>query len=158
MESYIWPKYIWRYYPQCLLERSYSHNVHLSDIAVLKIFFPYFLHNSLSNRLMNKILLSPKTCIWLYSNQINLCFSFPPKVEKSQIANSLSSSDHLQEQTYIQAPSYIQTQNFVNTAPSPIYCRTSPNASGYVPVSQPLHKKGSLRNGDVLKRSRVQTT
>ncbi|XP_018576084.1 IQ motif and SEC7 domain-containing protein 1 isoform X2 [Anoplophora glabripennis] len=84
--------------------------------------------------------------------------SFPPKMERSQIVNSLGSSDHIQEQTYIQAPSFIQSQNFGNPAPSPIYCRASPNTSGYVSVPQPLHKKGSLRNGDVLKRSRVQTT
>ncbi|KAJ8911054.1 hypothetical protein NQ315_015108 [Exocentrus adspersus] len=87
-----------------------------------------------------------------------LCFSFPPKMERSQIVNSLGSSDHIQEQTYIQAPNFLQSQNFGNPAPSPIYCRSSPNSSGYVSVPQPLHKKGSLRNGDVLKRSRVQTT
>ncbi|KAJ8970016.1 hypothetical protein NQ314_001445 [Rhamnusium bicolor] len=86
------------------------------------------------------------------------CFSFPPKMERSQIVNPLGSSDHIQEQTYIQAPGFVQSQNYGNPAPSPIYCRSSPNTSGYVSVAQPLHKKGSLRNGDVLKRSRVQTT
>ncbi|KAG5896008.1 hypothetical protein JTB14_007573 [Gonioctena quinquepunctata] len=83
--------------------------------------------------------------------------SFPPKMERSQIVNSLGSSEHIQEQTYIQAPSFVQSQNYANTSPSQIYCRSSPSSSGYVSVSQP-HKKGSLRNGDVLKRSRVQTT
>ncbi|KAJ3639806.1 hypothetical protein Zmor_003142 [Zophobas morio] len=87
--------------------------------------------------------------------------SFPPKMERSQIVNSMGSSDHIQEQTYIQAPSFVQAQNYSTPTPSPIYARTSPNNSTYVNVSQPLqplHKKGSLRNGDVLKRSRVQTT
>lgn len=65
---------------------------------------------------------------------------------------------HTKEQTYIQAPSYIQTQNYATPTTSSMYVRTSPNNSGYVTVSQQLHKKGSLRNGDVLKRSRVQTT
>ncbi|XP_028139153.1 IQ motif and SEC7 domain-containing protein 1 isoform X1 [Diabrotica virgifera virgifera] len=83
--------------------------------------------------------------------------SFPPKMERSQIVNSMGSSDHIQEQTYIQAPSFVQSQNYVNNSPSSIYCR-SPNSSNYVSVVQPLHKKGSLRNGDVLKRSRVQAT
>ncbi|CAH0562707.1 unnamed protein product [Brassicogethes aeneus] len=85
--------------------------------------------------------------------------SFPPKMDRSQIVNSMGSTDHIQEQTYIQAPSFVQTQNYQAPAPSPIYCRPSPNSSGYVSVSaQPLHKKGSLRNGDFLKRSRVQNT
>ncbi|XP_030748792.1 IQ motif and SEC7 domain-containing protein 1 isoform X2 [Sitophilus oryzae] len=84
--------------------------------------------------------------------------SFPPKMERSQIANTLGSSDHIQEQTYIQAPNFVQTQNYTTPAVSPVYCRPSPNNPGYVSVVQPLHKKGSLRNGDVLKRSRVQTT
>ncbi|EFA11203.1 IQ motif and SEC7 domain-containing protein 1 isoform X2 [Tribolium castaneum] len=84
--------------------------------------------------------------------------SFPPKMERSQIVNSMGSSDQFQEQTYIQAPSFVQAQNYSTPTPSPIYSRASPNNSTYVNVSQPLHKKGSLRNGDVLKRSRVQTT
>ncbi|XP_066158624.1 IQ motif and SEC7 domain-containing protein 1 isoform X3 [Euwallacea fornicatus] len=84
--------------------------------------------------------------------------SFPPKMERSQVGNSLGSSDHIQEQTYIQAPNFVQNQNYATPAPSPVYCRSSPNNPGYVSVVQPLHKKGSLRNGDVLKRSRVQTT
>ncbi|XP_019880914.1 IQ motif and SEC7 domain-containing protein 1 isoform X3 [Aethina tumida] len=85
--------------------------------------------------------------------------SFPPKMERSQIVNSMGSTDHIQEQTYIQAPNFVQAQNYSTPAPSPIYCRPSPNNSGYVSVSAPpLHKKGSLRNGDILKRSRVQTT
>ncbi|XP_068917650.1 IQ motif and SEC7 domain-containing protein 1 isoform X4 [Tenebrio molitor] len=84
--------------------------------------------------------------------------SFPPKMERSQIVNSMGSSDHIQEQTYIQAPSFVQAQNYSTPTPSPMYSRASPNNSTYVNVSQPLHKKGSLRNGDVLKRSRVQTT
>ncbi|CAG9816488.1 unnamed protein product [Phaedon cochleariae] len=77
-------------------------------------------------------------------------------MDTSQMNSSPSSSDQAQEQTYIQAPNFLQSQNY-NTPPSQMYCRTSPNASGYVSVTQ-LHKKGSLRNGDVLKRSRVQTT
>lgn len=84
--------------------------------------------------------------------------SFPPKMERSQIASALGSSDHIQEQTYIQAPNFVQAQNYSTPAASPVYCRPSPNNPGYVSVVQPLHKKGSLRNGDVLKRSRVQTT
>ncbi|KAF7274393.1 brefeldin-resistant Arf-GEF family protein schizo isoform X3 [Rhynchophorus ferrugineus] len=84
--------------------------------------------------------------------------SFPPKMERSQIANSMGSSDHIQEQTYIQAPNFVQAQNYNTPAASPVFCRPSPNNPGYVSVVQPLHKKGSLRNGDVLKRSRVQTT
>lgn len=79
-------------------------------------------------------------------------------MERSQIVNSMGSSDHIQEQTYIQAPSFVQAQNYSTPTPSPMYSRASPNNSTYVNVSQPLHKKGSLRNGDVLKRSRVQTT
>lgn len=79
-------------------------------------------------------------------------------MERSQIVNSMGSTDHIQEQTYIQAPSFVQAQNYSAQAPSPLYCRPSSNTSGYVSVTQPLHKKGSLRNGDVLKRSRVQTT
>lgn len=77
-------------------------------------------------------------------------------MERPQISPALGSV-HMQEQTYIQAPSYVQSQNYSSPAPSSIYARTSPNSSGYVSVSQPLHKKGSLRNGDILKRSRVQT-
>ncbi|KAJ8976559.1 hypothetical protein NQ317_014212 [Molorchus minor] len=79
-------------------------------------------------------------------------------MERSQIGNSMGSSDHMQEQTYIQAPNFMQSQNYGNPSPSPVYCRSSPSPSGYVSVAQPMHKKGSLRNGDVLKRSRVQTT
>ncbi|CAH1982623.1 unnamed protein product [Acanthoscelides obtectus] len=80
-------------------------------------------------------------------------------MEKSQLTNYLNSSEHIQEQTYIQAPNYnVQSQNFVNNPPSTIYCRSSPNSSGYVSVSQPLHKKNSLRNGDIIKRSRGQNT
>lgn len=74
-------------------------------------------------------------------------------MERPQITTSVH-----QEQTYIQAPSYIQSQNYNTPSASPIYARTSPNGSGYVSVSQSLHKKGSLRNTDVLKRSRVQTS
>lgn len=94
---------------------------------------------------------------WLVS-KLWLCFSFPPKMERSQVANSIGSTDHIQEQTYIQAPNFVQNQNYNTPAASPVYCRPSPSNPGYVSVVQPLHKKGSLRNGDVLKRSRVQTT
>ncbi|CAG9855540.1 unnamed protein product [Phyllotreta striolata] len=85
--------------------------------------------------------------------------SFPPKMERSQIVNTMGSSDHIQEQTYIQAPSFVQSQNYdyKTNSSSSIYCR-SPNSTPYGSASQPLHKKGTLRNGDVLKRSRVQTT
>ncbi|XP_017771480.1 PREDICTED: IQ motif and SEC7 domain-containing protein 1 isoform X3 [Nicrophorus vespilloides] len=85
--------------------------------------------------------------------------SFPPKMERPQIASSLGTV-HVQEQTYIQAPSYVQTQNYSQcSTPNQMYSRSSPNSSsGYVSVAQPLHKKGSLRNGDILKRSRVQTS
>ncbi|XP_060537254.1 IQ motif and SEC7 domain-containing protein 1 isoform X2 [Cylas formicarius] len=84
--------------------------------------------------------------------------SFPQKLERSQVINSMGSSDHMREQTYIQAPNYIQTQNYSTPAVSPVYCRPSPNNPSYGPGVQQLHKKGSLRNGDILKRSRVQTT
>lgn len=50
----------------------------------------------------------------------------------------------------------MQTQNYSTPATSPIYARTSPNGSGYVVPQTSLHKKGSLRNGDILKRSRIQ--
>ncbi|KAL1493350.1 hypothetical protein ABEB36_011419 [Hypothenemus hampei] len=82
--------------------------------------------------------------------------SLPPKMERSQVANSMGTD--IQEQTYIQAPSFVQNQNYATPAASPVYCRASPSNSGFVSVVQPLHKKGSLRNGDILKRSRVQTT
>lgn len=78
-------------------------------------------------------------------------------MERPQITTSMGSSVH-QEQTYMQAPGYVQSQNYGNHSPSQIYARTSPNGSGYITVSQTLHKKGSLRNGDILKRSRVQTS
>lgn len=81
-------------------------------------------------------------------------------MDRQQISSMGGSSVH-QEQTYIQAPSYIQSQTYNNTpSASPMYVRTSPNgsAAGYVSVSQTLHKKGSLRNNDHLKRSRVQTS
>ncbi|XP_050313103.1 IQ motif and SEC7 domain-containing protein 1 isoform X2 [Anthonomus grandis grandis] len=83
--------------------------------------------------------------------------SFPSKTDRSQVAGSLNSTDHLQEQTYIQAPNF-PNQTYATPAASSVYCRSSPNNSGYVSIVQPLHKKGSLRNGDILKRSRVQTT
>uniref|UniRef100_A0A1Y1JQP7 SEC7 domain-containing protein n=1 Tax=Photinus pyralis TaxID=7054 RepID=A0A1Y1JQP7_PHOPY len=79
--------------------------------------------------------------------------SFPPKMERSPISPAIGSV-HIQEQTYIQAPNYIQSQNYASPTPSTLY---TPNSSGYVSVTQPLHKKGSLRNGDILKRTRVQT-
>lgn len=78
-------------------------------------------------------------------------------MERPQITVSMGSSV-LQEQTYIQAPSYIQSQAYSTPSNSPMYARTSPNSSGYISVSQSLHKKGSLRNTDILKRSRVQTS
>lgn len=78
-------------------------------------------------------------------------------MDRQQITTSMGSSVH-QEQTYIQAPSYIQSQTYSTPSASPVYARTSPNSSGYVTVSQTLHKKGSLRNTDILKRSRVQTS
>ncbi|KAL3289497.1 hypothetical protein HHI36_022917 [Cryptolaemus montrouzieri] len=84
--------------------------------------------------------------------------SFPPKMERSQIVNSMGSSDRIQEQTYIQAPSFVQSQNYASATSTQMYTRSSPNGSGYVTVTQTLHKKGSLRNGDVLKRSRVPNT
>ncbi|KAK9890484.1 hypothetical protein WA026_010565 [Henosepilachna vigintioctopunctata] len=84
--------------------------------------------------------------------------SFPPKIERSQIVNSMGSSDRIQEQTYIQAPSFVQSQNYASSTSTQMYTRSSPNSSGYVTVTQTLHKKGSLRSGDVLKRSRVPNT
>ncbi|XP_065165477.1 IQ motif and SEC7 domain-containing protein 1 isoform X2 [Atheta coriaria] len=88
--------------------------------------------------------------------------SFPPKMDRPQISPAMGGTmHHMQEQTYIQAPNYLQTQNYATPTPNPMYPRTSPNGSGgggYVSVAQPMHKKGSLRNGDILKRSRVQTT
>lgn len=83
--------------------------------------------------------------------------SFPQKMDSRPQISSNVGQIHIQEQTYIQAPSYMQTQNYSTPATSPIYARTSPNGSGYV-VPQALHKKGSLRNGDILKRSRIQNT
>lgn len=85
------------------------------------------------------------------------CCSFPPKMDRQQITTSMGSSGH-QEQTYIQAPSYIQSQTYSTPSGGSVYARTSPNGSGYVSVTQSLHKKGSLRNTDILKRSRVQTS
>lgn len=77
-------------------------------------------------------------------------------MDRQQISPALGGI-HMQEQTYIQAPSYVQSQNYATPPPTTIYARTSPSNSSYVSVtSQPLHKKGSLRNGDILKRSRVQ--
>lgn len=85
--------------------------------------------------------------------------SFPPKMERSQLASIIGHPDHNKEQTYIQAPNFVQSQSYTNKS-SPInYCRTSPNSPNYVSVTQTLHKKSSFRNGEViLKRSRVQTT
>lgn len=78
-------------------------------------------------------------------------------MDRAQISPALGGM-HMQEQTYIQAPSYVQPQNYATPPPTTIYARTSPSNSSYVSVtSQSLHKKGSLRNGDILKRSRVQT-
>ncbi|XP_071054671.1 IQ motif and SEC7 domain-containing protein 1 isoform X8 [Onthophagus taurus] len=82
--------------------------------------------------------------------------SFPQKMDRPQVSSNMTHL-HIQEQTYIQAPTYMQTQNYSTPATSPIYARSSPNGSGYISVQQPLHKKGSLRNGDVHKR-RVQNT
>ncbi|XP_045481226.1 IQ motif and SEC7 domain-containing protein 1 isoform X1 [Harmonia axyridis] len=84
--------------------------------------------------------------------------SFPPRMERSPIVNSVGSSERIQEQTYIQAPVFMQSQNFATTSNSQMYTRSSPNNSGYVTVTQNLHKKGPHRNGDVLKRSRVPNT
>lgn len=82
--------------------------------------------------------------------------SFLPKMDQSQVITSMGSSDHIQEETYIQAPSFVQVQNYTSTASSQTYTRTSPSSnSSYVTMSQNLHKKGSLRNGDILKRSRI---
>lgn len=85
-------------------------------------------------------------------------YSFPPKLDRPQVSSTGMETVHTKEQTYIQAPSYVQTQNYATPTTSSMYVRTSPNNAGYVSVSQSLHKKGSLRNGDVLKRSRVQAT
>lgn len=85
--------------------------------------------------------------------------SFPSKMERSQLANMMGSSEHNKEQTYIQAPNFIQSQSYANKSNPVTYCRTSPSSPNYVSVTQTLHKKSSFRNGEViLKRSRVQTT
>lgn len=93
---------------------------------------------------------------------------------------------HDASSTYIQGPNYVQSQgSYPLSAASPIYARISPNGSAYVSVTQApapppnvvtasssgpssiagsgtgsLHsKKGSLlRNGDMFKRSRAQTS
>lgn len=84
-------------------------------------------------------------------------------MDRPPVSTALASS-YTQEQTYMQAQSYIQGQNYLTPSYSQgqSYTINSPNAA-FSPVTnaynqqQSMHKKGSLRNGDVLKRSRVQT-
>ncbi|XP_018329497.1 IQ motif and SEC7 domain-containing protein 1 isoform X2 [Agrilus planipennis] len=81
--------------------------------------------------------------------------SFPPKMEQPPISPTMGV--HVQEQTYIQAPTYLQSQSYSSSAVNHTPHRVASSNPNYVTVTQALHKKGSLRNGDVLKRSRVQT-
>lgn len=111
------------------------------------------------------------------------CYSFPVKMDRPQVTAPVVSS-YSQEQTYIQAQNYIHNPAahqtplpLYSTPQSVMYSRSGSSATcnsgtaAYVNITpmqmpivtasynhqQSLHKKGSLRNGDVLKRSRVQT-
>ncbi|KAJ8947159.1 hypothetical protein NQ318_002521 [Aromia moschata] len=78
-------------------------------------------------------------------------------MERSQIVNSMGSSDHIQEQTYIQAPSFAQSQNYGNRRPVRFTVGRLRTARGTSRCRSHSTRK-ALRNGDVLKRSRVQST
>ncbi|GJQ68086.1 putative regulation of ARF protein signal transduction [Trypoxylus dichotomus] len=80
--------------------------------------------------------------------------SFPQKMDRS-MATTVTQVQVHHEQTYVPAPTFMQAQNF--GIPTANYGKTSPSGSGYV-VPQQLMKKGSLRNTDIIKRSRAQNS
>lgn len=90
-------------------------------------------------------------------------FSFPPKIDRSQPSSNIQS--YPQEQTYFQAQNYMNTSqnqqsysstcngNSPNTVPSYPQMGTNP----FINHQQSLHKKTTLRNGDIMKRNRTQS-